>query len=214
GRRTDSVGWALCLPDGGSIEAGVVFMTANVWLQLGLYLVVLVALVKPLGWYMARVYQGQPCGLDRVLGWLERWLYRLSGIDPNREMGWRMYAICVLLFNAAGLLAVYLLLRLQGVLPLNPRGFAGVAPDLSFNTAVSFATNTNWQSYGGETALSYLSQMLVLSVQNFVSAATGMAVLIAFVRGLARRQAKTIGNFWVDLVRSTAYILLPLDRKS
>jgi K+-transporting ATPase ATPase A chain len=186
-------------------------MTANGWLQLGLYLVVLVALVKPLGWYMARVYEGEPCGLDRALGWLERSLYRLSGIDSKTEMGWRSYAICVLLFNAVGLVAVYLLLRLQGTLPLNPREFSGVPPDLSFNTAISFATNTNWQAYSGETTLSYLSQMLGLAVQNFLSAASGMAVLVALIRGLTRRSAQTLGNFWVDLTRSTLYILLPLS---
>ena len=186
-------------------------MTANDWIQLGLYFVVLVALVKPLGWYMARVYQGQPCGLDRVFGGLERIIYRLAGVDPKHEMGWRQYAVAVLLFNALGFLAVYALLRLQGWLPLNPQDLPAVSPDLSFNTATSFATNTNWQSYGGESTLSYLSQMLGLGVQNFVSAATGMAVLIALVRGLARRSSSTIGNFWVDLTRSTIYILLPLS---
>ena len=130
----------------------------------------------------------------------------------EREMNWRQYAVAVLVFNVIGFLAVYVLLRLQGVLPLNPQGFAAVKPDLAFNTAVSFATNTNWQGYGGETTLSYLSQMLGLGVQNFVSAATGMAVLIALIRGLTpRRSSETIGNFWVDLTRSTLYILLPLS---
>ena len=126
-------------------------------------------------------------------------------------MGWRQYAVAVLLFNAVGFLAVYALLRLQGVLPLNPQGFPANTPDLAFNTAASFASNTNWQSYGGETTMSYLSQMLGLTVQNFVSAASGMAVLVALIRGLARRSAATIGNFWFDLVRSTVYILLPLS---
>src|ERR1051326_3574310 len=185
---------AACLSHRGALEAGVVFMTANGWLQLGLYLVVLVALVKPLGWYMARVYEGEPCGLDRALGWLERSLYRLSGIDSKTEMGWRSYAICVLLFNAVGLVAVYLLLRLQGTLPLNPREFSGVPPDLSFNTAISFATNTNWQAYSGETTLSYLSQMLGLAVQNFLSAASGMAVLVALIRGLSRFEEIQVGK--------------------
>ena len=186
-------------------------MTANAIVQLGLFLVVLVALVKPLGAYMARVYEGRPCGLDRVLGWLERGIYRLAGVDPAKEMTWRVYAVATLLFNGLGFLAVYLLMRLQGVLPLNPQNLPACSPDLSFNTAISFATNTNWQSYGGETTLSYLVQMLGLTVQNFVSAATGMAVLVALIRGIARRSVETIGNFWVDLTRSTLYILLPLS---
>jgi K+-transporting ATPase ATPase A chain len=129
-------------------------MTATAWVQLGLYLIVLVAAVKPLGWYMARVYQGRPCGLDRALGWLERLVYRLSGIDPEREMTWRAYAVAVLLFNGIGLVFLYLLLRFQDLLPLHPPQFSAVTPDLAFNTAVSFATNTNWQNYGGETTLS------------------------------------------------------------
>jgi K+-transporting ATPase ATPase A chain len=186
-------------------------MTLNDWIQLALYFVVLAALAKPLGGYMARVYQGQPCGLDRALGWLERAIYRVSGIDPKEEMTWQRYTIAVLLFNAVGFLALVGLLRLQGALPLNPQGFPNNSPDLAFNTAASFASNTNWQSYGGETTLSYLSQMLGLTVQNFVSAATGMAVLVALIRGIARRSAGTIGNFWHDLVRSTLYILLPLS---
>jgi K+-transporting ATPase ATPase A chain len=189
-------------------------MTANAWIQLAIYLAVLLALVKPLGLYMARVYQGMPCGLDRVLGWLERGCYRLMGVDAGAEMTWKAYAVAALVFNAIGLLALYALLRLQGVLPGwagNPEEFGEVAPDLAFNTAVSFATNTNWQSYGGETTLSYLSQMAGLTVQNFLSAATGMAVLVALTRGLVRRSAASIGNFWVDLVRSTVYILLPLS---
>ncbi|HKB02671.1 MAG TPA: potassium-transporting ATPase subunit KdpA [Gemmataceae bacterium] len=186
-------------------------MTTNATVQLVLYLVVLIALVKPLGVYMARVYEGRPCGLDRALGWLERGIYRLAGVDPAREMSWKVYAGTTLLFNGLGFLAVYLLMRLQAVLPLNPQGFPACGPDLSFDTAASFATNTNWQSYGGETTLSYLVQMLGLSVQNFVSAATGMAVLVALIRGIARHSATTIGNFWVDLTRSTLYILLPLS---
>ena len=186
-------------------------MTVNAWIQLLTFLAVLLAAVKPLGWYMAQVHQGRPCGLDRVLGWLERLLYRLAGVDPQREMTWRSYAAAVLLFNGLGLLFLYFLLRLQGLLPLNPQRFSAVRPDLAFNTAASFVTNTNWQSYGGETTLSYLSQMLGLGVQNFLSAATGMAVLVALIRGLARRSMETIGNFWVDLVRSTLYILLPLS---
>ncbi len=186
-------------------------MTLNSYLQLGLYIVVLLVLAKPLGAYMARVYEGRPCGLDGVLGPLERLIYRVSGVRPDEEMGWKAYTIAMLLFNAAGFLAVYALQRLQGLLPLNPASLGAVSPDSSFNTAVSFATNTNWQGYGGETTMSYLTQMLGLTVQNFVSAATGMATLVAFIRGLARRSAQTIGNFWVDLTRSTVYILLPLS---
>jgi K+-transporting ATPase ATPase A chain len=160
---------------------------------------------------MARVYQGQSCGLERVLGFLERRIYRLCGIHPDEEMDWKTYGLAMLLFNAAGLLVLYSLQRVQGWLPLNTQGLGGVAPDLAFNTAASFATNTNWQAYGGETTLSYLTQMLGLTVQNFVSAATGMAVLVALIRGLARRNVQTIGNFWADLTRSTLYILLPLS---
>jgi K+-transporting ATPase ATPase A chain len=175
------------------------------------YVVVLIALAKPLGAYMARVYQNQPFGLDKALGWLERLIYRLSGVRPAEEMGWKTYAVAMLLFNFFGLLAVYLLQRLQGILPLNPQGLAAVSTDSSFNTAVSFATNTNWQGYGGETTMSYLTQMLGLTVQNFVSAAAGIATLVAFIRGFSRRSASTIGNFWVDLTRTTLYVLLPLS---
>src|SRR5207245_8250181 len=151
------------------------------------------------------------CGLDQMLGWLERLIYRLAGVRPDREMGWKAYALTMLLFNLLGALAVYGLQRLQGVLPLNPQGLGAVSPDSSFNTAASFATNTNWQGYGGETTMSYLSQMLALTVQNFVSAASGMATMVALIRGFARRSAETIGNFWVDLTRTTLYILLPLS---
>jgi K+-transporting ATPase ATPase A chain len=186
-------------------------MTGNGILQIAFYLVVLLALAKPLGAYMARVYEGRPIVLGRALGWLERFIYRASGVVPGAEMGWKTYALTMLLFNLAGLLAVYALQRLQGVLPLNPAGLGAVSPDSSFNTAVSFATNTNWQGYGGETTMSYLTQMLALTVQNFLSAATGMAVAVALIRGFARRSAETIGNFWVDLTRTTLYILLPLS---
>ena len=186
-------------------------MTANGVLQLVLYLVVLLALAKPLGAYMARVYEGRPCGLDRVLGWLERLVYRLSGVRADEEMGWKTYAVTMLLFNLAGLLVLYGLQRVQGVLPLNPEKLGAVSPDLAFNTAASFVTNTNWQNYGGETTMSYLTQMVGLTVQNFASAAAGMAVLVALIRGFARRSAETIGNFWVDLTRTILYILLPLS---
>lgn len=186
-------------------------MTTNGLAQIGLYFVVLLALVKPLGWYMAHVYECKPCGLDRLLGPVERVMYRICGIRPTDEMDWKVYGIAMLLFNAAGLLFLYGLQRLQHLLPLNPASLGMVAPDLAFNTAASFATNTNWQAYGGESTLSYLTQLLGLTVQNFVSAATGMAILVALIRGLARRNAQTIGNFWADLTRSTLYILLPLS---
>jgi K+-transporting ATPase ATPase A chain len=186
-------------------------MTANGLIQIGLYLVILIAAAKPLGSYMARVYEGKAIGLDRILGPVERFVYRVGGVRDNAEMNWKVYTLAVLLFNAAGLLAVYALQRLQGSLPLNPRDFPGVTSPSSFNTAVSFASNTNWQGYGGETTMSYLTQMLGLTVQNFVSAATGMAVLVALIRGIAHRSAGTLGNFWVDLVRTTLYILLPLS---
>ncbi|HUJ79845.1 MAG TPA: potassium-transporting ATPase subunit KdpA [Nitrospiria bacterium] len=186
-------------------------MTTNGWLQISLYLVVLVALAKPLGWYMARVYEGRSFWLDRLLGPVERAFYRLCGVKADAEMGWKTYGLAVLWFSAAGFVFLYALQRLQGFLPLNPPGFGAVSPDLAFNTAVSFVTNTNWQAYGGETTMSYLTQMAGLTVQNFVSAATGMAVLVALIRGLARKSAETIGNFWVDLVRTTLYILLPLS---
>ncbi len=185
-------------------------MTLNGYLQIGFYLVVLIALAKPLGSYMAVVYESKSFGLDRVLGPFERLIYRLCGVRSSEEMNWKTYALAMLLFNFAGLLVVYALQRLQHLLPLNPQGFGAVTPDSSFNTAISFASNTNWQGYGGETTMSYLTQLLGLTVQNFVSAASGMATLVALIRGLARRTAETIGNFWVDLVRSTLYILLPL----
>jgi len=184
-------------------------VTANGVLQLALYLIVLLALARPLGRYMAHIYQGQP-GKGPLLGGVERLIYRLAGVRPEVEMGWKTYALAMLVFNCAGILVIYALQRLQAVLPLNPQGFPAVSPDSSFNTAVSFGTNTNWQGYGGETTMSYLTQMLGLTVQNFVSAAAGMATLAAFARGLAQRSATTIGNFWVDLTRSTLYVLLPL----
>jgi K+-transporting ATPase ATPase A chain len=185
-------------------------MTSNGIVQLVVFLLVLLLLTRPLGAYMARVYQGR-VALERGLGWLERLIYRASGVREGDEMGWKTYALAMLAFNMVGLLAVYGLQRLQGVLPLNPQGMGAVSPDSSFNTAASFATNTNWQGYGGESTLSYLTQMLALTVQNFVSAASGMATMVALVRGFARRSADTIGNFWVDMTRGTLYILLPLS---
>jgi K+-transporting ATPase ATPase A chain len=185
-------------------------MTANGLAQNALYFVVLTALAVPLGRYMAAVYQGRAGFAQRVFGPIERLLYRVARVDPAEDMGWKRYAAAVLLFNVAGILFLYLLQRFQGWLPLNPAGLPAVNPEVALNTAVSFGTNTNWQSYGGETTMSHLTQMLGLTVQNFVSAATGMAVLVALVRGFTRRQADGVGSFWVDLVRSTLYILLPL----
>jgi len=181
------------------------------WLQILIFMATLLLLAKPLGTYMAKVYQNERLILDRVLGPVERFLYRISGIDPQTEMTWKTYAVAMLVFNIIGLIFVYALLRFQAVLPLNPQGLGAVTPDSSWNTAVSFASNTNWQGYGGETTMSYLTQMLGLTVQNFVSAATGMAVLVALIRGIMRHTTKEIGNFWVDMTRSTLYILLPLS---
>ena len=181
------------------------------WIQVIFYVVVLLALAKPLGSFMAKVYQGEHTFLDRVLGPVERFVYRVAGVNAGEDMNWKTYAIAVMLFNVMGLLSVYGLQRLQAFLPLNPQGFGAVTPDSSWNTAISFASNTNWQGYGGEVTMSYLSQMLGLTVQNFVSAATGMAVLVALIRGIVRHTAKGIGNFWVDLTHSILYILVPLS---
>jgi potassium-transporting ATPase potassium-binding subunit len=178
-------------------------------LQFGIYFVLLLVLTPPLGRFMARVYSGEPHFLTRVFGPVERLIYRACGVDANAEQNWKRYAAGMLAFNAVGLVVLYAILRLQHLLPLNPMKLAPMSPHLAFNTAVSFVTNTNWQSYGGESTLSYLSQMVGLTVQNFVSAATGMAVAIALVRGFARRSASGVGNFFVDCTRSTLYILLP-----
>ncbi|MCE7973739.1 MAG: potassium-transporting ATPase subunit KdpA [Leptolyngbya sp. PLA1] len=195
-------------------------MTGPGVLQLVIYLAVLLAFVKPLGWYMARVLEGNPgeapLGLGRALGWLERGIYSLGGVQADAEKrpvetGWKPYAAGILVFNALGFIAVYGLQRLQSVLPANPAGLGPVEAKSAFNTAISFATNTNWQGYGGETTMSYLTQMLGLGVQNFLSAATGIAVLAALIRGLSRKSAGTIGNCWADLTRSTLYILVPLS---
>ncbi len=186
-------------------------MTANGYLQLALYFAVLLALAWPLGIYMQRVYEGDLPVYVRWLGPVERALYRICSVRAEEDMHWTRYAFAFLCFNLLGVLVVYALQRLQGVLPLNPAGMAATTPDLAFNTAASFATNTNWQSYGGEATMSYLTQMLGLAVQNFLSAASGMATLIALVRGFVRREASGVGNFWVDIVRSTLYVLLPLS---
>ncbi|BFI95361.1 MAG: potassium-transporting ATPase subunit KdpA [Rhodanobacter sp.] len=186
-------------------------MTSNDIVQLSLYMAVLLLLVKPLGGYMAGVFADAPNRVVRFGAPVERALYRLCGIDPAEDMGWKRYALAMLVFNMLGLLAVYALQRLQQWLPLNPQHLGAVSPDSAMNTAISFATNTNWQGYGGETTMSYLTQMLGLSVQNFLSAATGIAVLLAVIRGFTRRSTKGLGNFWVDMVRSTLYVLLPLS---
>jgi potassium-transporting ATPase potassium-binding subunit len=186
-------------------------MTLSSVIQLIAFLFILLALVKPLGRFMGRVYRGDRTFLHPVFGPVERLVYRLSGIRPDDEMTWKENVVAMLLFNGIGGLFVYLLQRMQGFLPLNPEGLAAVPPDLSFNTAVSFATNTNWQAYAGETTMSYLTQMAGLTVQNFASAATGMAILVLFIRGLVRQSASTIGSFWVDMTRSVLYILLPLS---
>jgi K+-transporting ATPase ATPase A chain len=185
-------------------------MSNHAWLLLGLYLVILVLLVKPVGAYIADVMEGRSPAL-RLGGPVESVLYRLGGVRQDEEMGWLKYALAILLFNVLGALAVYALQRLQLWLPLNPQAMANVSPDSSFNTAVSFATNTNWQGYAGESTMSYLTQMLGLAVQNFFSAATGIVVVIALIRGFARHTAKTIGNAWVDITRITLYVLLPIS---
>jgi len=186
-------------------------MTANDFLQIGLFLAVLLALVKPVGHYMALVFADEPNRVTRAGAGAERLLYRLAGIRADEDMGWKRYAIAMLVFNVAGLVAVYLLQRTQQWLPLNPQHFGAVSPDSAMNTAISFASNTNWQGYAGESTMSYLTQALGLAVQNFLSAATGIAVLIAVVRGFARRGASAVGNFWVDMTRATLYVLLPLS---
>ena len=180
-------------------------------LQIVLFCAVLTAGAMPLGAYMAHVYSGERTWLDPVLGPVERVFYKLCFIDPKQEQHWTQYAIAMLTFSLVGLLVMYAIMRFQMILPLNPAGEAAVAPDLAFNTAISFTTNTNWQAYGGESTMSYLTQMLGMNVKNFTSAATGMSVLVALVRAFARRQGRTIGNFYVDVVRSVLYILLPLS---
>ena len=186
-------------------------MSGNGVFQILLYFGVLTALAWPLGAFIARVYMGERTFLSPVLGPVERLTYRLAGVRADDEMDWKRYAVAVIWFSLIGVLFVYALQRLQGFLPLNPQDLGAVSPDSSFNTAVSFVTNTNWQGYGGESTMSYLSQMLGLAVQNFVSAAAGMAVLAAFIRGFVRKKMGTVGNFWVDLTRSTLYVLLPIS---
>jgi len=186
-------------------------MTANGWLQIAIYAAIVAAIVVPLGGYMAKVFAGERTLLSPLLRPVETLFYRASGVDPARDQHWLTYAIGMLLFNLAGFVLLYALQRLQGVLPLNPQDFPGAAPDLALNTSISFITNTNWQAYGGESTMSYLVQMAGLTVHNFVSAATGIAVAIALIRGFSRRSAQSIGNFWVDLTRTVLYVLLPIS---
>ncbi len=186
-------------------------MTANGYLQVGVFLLLVLALAKPVGWYMARIYEGKNAWLNRLGAPLERFIYRLGGVSSEREMRWTEYAMAMLIFNFLGVLLLYAIQRLQGYLPLNPQQFGAVGAGSAFNTAVSFVTNTNWQGYSGETTMSYLTQMMGLTVQNFLSAATGLCVAVALIRGFARHTAATLGNFWADLTRSTLYILLPLS---
>jgi K+-transporting ATPase ATPase A chain len=186
-------------------------MTSNDFIQLLAYFIVLIALAIPLGGYMAKVYQGEQTFMDRVMGPVERFIYRLCGIDANQEMNWWEYAQSCLAFSFVGIVSLFLLLLVQGHLPLNPQGFGGLNWDLAWNTAVSFNTNTNWQAYAGESTMSYLSQMAGLTVHNFLSAAAGIAVVVALIRGLSRHQAQSIGNFWSDLTRSTLWVLLPMS---
>jgi K+-transporting ATPase ATPase A chain len=185
-------------------------MTLNGWIEILVFCGIVVLLARPLGGYMTALFAGERMPLAAVLGPVERRLYRLAGIHERDEQPWTAYALSLLVFNLVGFLALYLLLRIQGWLPLNPAGMANVSPDLAFNTAVSFVTNTNWQNYGGEATMSYLTQMLGLTVQNFLSAATGIAVAMALIRAFARKSARTVGNFWVDLTRGTLYLLLPI----
>jgi K+-transporting ATPase ATPase A chain len=199
------------LPGFCIVLSGEILMTSNGFLQIAVYVIVLLGLAKPLGGYMARIYRDKSIRPMRWVGSIESLIYRLGGVKPEQEMRWTEYAAALLVFNLLGLIAVYALQRFQSYLPLNPQHLAAVTPDSAFNTAVSFATNTNWQGYGGETTMSYLTQTLGLTVQNFASAATGMAVLVALIRGFIRRNQETIGNFWVDMTRSTLYILLPLS---
>ncbi len=186
-------------------------MTVNGWIQIAIFAVLVTASVKPLGLFMAKVFAGERTFLSPVLRPVERAIYAICRVDEGEEQHWTTYTVAMLFFSIAGFLSLYALQRLQNVLPFNPQKMAAVGPDLAFNTSISFITNTNWQAYGGETTMSYLVQMAGLTVHNFVSAATGIALAIALIRGFARRSAKTVGNFWVDLTRCTLYILLPLS---
>ena len=186
-------------------------MTFNGILQILLFFAVILALTKPMGIYLTQVYSGEKTFLDFIFRPLERLIYAVTRVDASREMNWKQYGVAMLIFSLFSTLTLYAIQRLQGVLPLNPQEFAGTSPELSFNTAISFITNTNWQSYGGETTMSYFTQMVGLSVQNFVSAAVGMALAVVFIRGIARFETENLGNFWQDLVRGILYVLLPIS---
>ena len=186
-------------------------MTANGFLQIAVFFILILALTKPLGAYMTRVFAGERTWLSPLFSPIEKLFYRLAGVDEKHEQDWKTYGIAMLMFSLAGFASLYALQRLQSLLPFNPQGMSDVAPDLAFNTSVSFVTNTNWQAYGGETTMSYLIQMAGLTVHNFLSAATGIALALAFIRGFARSSSKTIGNFWVDMTRCVLYILLPVS---
>ena len=186
-------------------------MNMSGWLQLALFVVALAVITKPMGLYLTQVLDANgKTWFDRVLGPLERFTYRLMGVDPRREHNWKQYTLAMLLFSLVSCLFTYAILRLQHLLPLNPQHLGPLSPHLAFNTAVSFTTNTNWQSYVGETTMSYFSQMVALTMHNFVSAAVGIGIAAALVRAIARHSAQTLGNFWVDLVRVTYYLLLPI----
>src|SRR5271166_3041840 len=186
-------------------------MTFNAIVQIGVFLAIVIAITPPLGAFMERVFTGKRTWLDPICGPIERLIYRLCGIHPGVEMTWVEYAGAMLVFSGVGMIFLYALQRLQGLLPLNPQAFPGVPPALAFNTAASFTTNTNWQAYAGESTMSYLTQMLGLAFHNFVSAAAGVAVAIAIIRGFVRKTTKTLGNFWVDLTRATLWVLMPIS---
>ncbi len=186
-------------------------MIVNALIQVGIFSALVTAISIPLGLYMARVFSVEPTFLDPVLRPMERAIYRICGVHPGTEQDWIEYSLAMLLFSVVGMLLLYGMERLQYYLPLNPQKFGAVAPDLAFNTAASFTTNTNWQAYGGESTMSYFTQMAGLAFHNFVSAAAGIAVAIAVIRGFVRRSSKTLGNFWVDLTRATLWVLLPIS---
>src|SRR5678815_2115644 len=186
-------------------------MTLNGWLQILCFLGALFAVTPLIGGYMAKVFSRQRTWLDPIMRPLERLVYRATGVNEHHEMRWTEYAMALLLFSVVSLLTLYFMQRLQGLLPFNPQGFGAVAPDLAFNTAVSFTTNTNWQAYSGESTMSYFTQMAGLAYHNFVSAAVGISVAIAFIRGIAQKEKDTIGNFWVDMLRASLWVLLPIS---
>src|SRR5471030_2415156 len=186
-------------------------MTLNGWLQIALFLASILAVTMPLGRFMTRVFNRERTWLDPVLRPLERLIYRSTSVDETHEMRWTEYAVSMLLFSVVSMLVLYLMQRVQQWLPWNPQGFGAVAPDLAFNTAASFTTNTNWQAYSGESTMSYFTQMAGLAYHNFASAAVGLAVAIAFIRGIAQKEKDTLGNFWVDLVRASLWVLLPIS---